>query len=375
MRSPEDQRQITARIITHVRSQRATSRRTLADELRISPTTAGQYVDQLIASGQLHESGLEQGAMGRPKRTLTTVPGAGWFAGVEFNAGRVQAVRVDFAGQITASQTRPLPADAGTRAVMQEIKAALAALAKDSKGSLLSIGAGAPGVVDPHQGLALHYAFIPDWKNVPVAKLLGTRFAAPVVVENNLRAIALAEKWFGGGRDLDDYVILGPRSGFGIAIVKHGRLIGGAHHAAGEIGLWPWPATASSRACELHDELSSPAIWRRLAGGAARRRLPADLHAAFADFSAAEGAAWDAIIADYARVLGSVQLLLDAETYFLHGPLTALGERFCQGITRAATQLIPALAASPLRIVPSALNDEAGALGAACMAMDAWMPG
>ena len=30
----------------------------------------------------------------------------------------------------------------------------------------------------------------------------------------------LAERWFGGGRGLDDYVVLGPRSGFGVAIVQ-----------------------------------------------------------------------------------------------------------------------------------------------------------
>ena len=374
MRNPDDQRQITAQIITHVRSQHATSRRTLADELRISPTTAGQYVDQLIASGHLNESGIEQGAMGRPKRRLTTVPDAGWFAGVEFNAGRVQAVRVDFSGQIIATQTRPLPADADTNMVMQEIKTAVAALTKGGRGDMLSIGAGAPGVVDPQQGLALRYSFIPDWKNVPVAKTLGTRFKVPVMVDNNLRVIALAEKWFGGGRNLDDYVILGPRSGFGIAILKHGRLIGGARHAAGEIGLWPWPASAEGRERELHDALSSPAIWRRLAGVTTRAKLPADLHAAFSSFADASGAAWGEIITDYARVLGSVQLLLDAEIYFLHGPLTALGARFCQGIADEASRLIPSLAASPLKIVPSTLGDDAGALGAASMAMEAWMP-
>jgi predicted NBD/HSP70 family sugar kinase len=373
-KNPSDQRQIIAAAVLHVRSQRATSRSMLADLMGLSRSTAGLYVDQLIASGHLHESGLEQGAMGRPKRTLTTASEAGWFAGVEFNADRVQAVRVDFSGQVIGSQTKPLPSDADTRTVMREIKAAVALLSKRAKGPLLSIGAGAPGVVDPRRGVALHYAFVPDWKNVPIAKALRDRFHAPVTVDNNLRTIALAEKWFGGGRDLDDYAILGPRAGFGIAMVQHGRLINGAHHAAGEIGLWPWPSSAGKHDGELHDALSSLAIWRRLAGASAHVRLPANLRAALAPLANAAGPRWDEVIADYARILGCVQLLLDLEVYFLHGPLTALGARFCESIATEATRLIPALTANPLKILPSTLGDEAGALGAASMAMEAWTP-
>src|SRR5271156_1432873 len=171
-KNPADQRELLAAAALHVRSGRANSRSALADLMGLSRSTAGLYVDQLIASGHLNESGLEQGAMGRPKRTLATAPGAGWFAGVEFNAERVQAVRVDFSGQATGSQTKPLRSDPDTRTVLHEIKAAVATLSKNAKGPLLAIGAGAPGVVDPSRGMGLHYAFIPDWKNVPIAKAL-----------------------------------------------------------------------------------------------------------------------------------------------------------------------------------------------------------
>jgi predicted NBD/HSP70 family sugar kinase len=377
-KNPADQRELLAAAVLHVRSGRANSRSALADLMGLSRSTAGLYVDQLIASGHLNESGLEQGATGRPKRMLATAPSAGWFAGVEFNAERVQAVRVDFSGQATGSQTKPLPSDPDTRTVLREIKAAVTTLSKNAAGPLLAIGAGAPGVVDPNRGVGLHYAFIPDWKNIPIAKTLRDRFQAPVTVDNNLRAIALAEKWFGGGRDLDDYAILGPRAGFGIALVQQGRLTRGAHHAAGEIGLWPWPSTKIEKQREngqLHDGLSAPAIWRRLTGVSVRAATPPDLRDALSPLATATSPQWNEIIAEYARALGCVQLLLDLEAYFLHGPLTVLGARFCKSIETEATRLIPSLAANPLKIVPSSLNDEAGALGAASMAMEAWMPG
>lgn len=369
MRKLEDQRHLLAQAVLHVRSQRATSRRTLADMLRLSPTTAGQYVDQLIESGHLQESGLEQGAMGRPKRSLGTVPGAGWFAGVEFNAERIQGVRVDFAGAKVEGRVVSL-ADARTpKAVIAEINKLIAALANTKGGTLLGIGVGVPGVVDPVAGIGRDYAFIEGWKDVPLVKLLTHKPTRPVTLENNLRAIALAERWFGGAGELQDYVILGPRSGFGIAMVISGRVVSGVEHAAGEAGRWPWPGGG-----ELHDALSSPAVWRRLAGKTKRTRLPADLHSALAAFANERDETWNEIVADYGRVIASLQLLLDTHTWFLHGPLTALGDAFCESIIAFARQLAPSLQNIPMRLIRSQLGDDAGALGAASLAMEQWIP-
>lgn len=368
------QRDLLGAAVLQLRRGRAVSRSSLAVALGLAPSTVGLYVDELIADGYVDESGLEQGPLGRPKRRLATRPGAGWFAGVEFNAERVQAVCVDFSGQRVSAQSKWLPDNLDTRAVLQSIKTVVAALAKSAEGPLLAIGAGAPGVIDPCTGVSAHYAFIPDWRDVPLADTLSDRFEVPVTVENNLRAIAVAERWFGGGRELDDYVVLGPRSGFGVAIMQGGRLMGGAHHAAGEIGRWPWPIGGGQGVREMHDALSAPALWRRLAGVTTRARQPEDLRSGLAKFADATGPAWDDIITDYARVIACLQLLVDTKRFFLHGPLTALGERFCKEVIAAARAATPALAEAPLEIVPSALGDDAGALGAASLAMEAWAP-
>lgn len=369
MRSPEDQRHLLAQAVLHVRSQRATSRRTLADVMRLSPTTAGQYVDQLIARGHLHENGLERGAKGRPKRSLSPNPGAGWFAGIEFNAERIQGVRVDFSGARTDGRVAALSGTATPKAVIAAIDRVIAALAGGAPGPLLGIGVGVPGIVDPVAGIAHDYAFIAGWKDVPLARRLHHRHGVAVTLDNNLRAIALAERWFGGAGELADYVILGPRSGFGVAIVIGGRIVTGGGHAAGEIGRWPWPGGG-----ELHDALSAPAVWRRLAGRTRRSGLPADLPGALAAFRDRCHDARDAVVADCARVLGSLHLLLDSQGYFLHGPLTALGDAFCADIAAGVAALVPSLRDRPPRLGRSRLGDDAGALGAASLAMEAWVP-
>lgn len=366
-------RELLAATVLHVRSGRATARSTLAASLGLAPSTIGLYVDQLIADGCLDESGFVRGAVGRPQRTLATRPEAGWFAGIEFNAGRLQAVRVDFAGRPTGAFARTFEGTPRTRTMLGAIRSAVTALARDTRSPLLAIGVGAPGVVDPATGIGSHYSIVPDWKDVSIAVPLEKHFDVPVMVENNLRAIALAERWFGGGRDLSNYVILGPRSGFGVAIVQAGLLTRGAHHAAGEIGRWPWPP-GNPRTGELQDAISAPAVWRRLAGVSRKTPPPADLVTALGKYSASSSAAWRGVVTDFAHVVSALELMVDPEAFFLHGPLTALGPCFCAAIAETARAATPSLTGHPLRVAASALGDDAGALGAASLAMEAWKP-
>lgn len=378
MRSSSEQAEIAARIILMVRSRRATSRRKLSDLLRLSPTTAGMYVDQLIAQGFLDELGLERGSMGRPKRLLDVRAAAGWFAGVELNAERIQAVALDFSGAVRSHEMAYLPQDAEVGTVLEKIEEMIAIVNRSMRdaGQMLGIGVGAPGLVKPSQGQALHYAYIKGWKDVMPGDRLQKQFHVPVTVENNLRVIALAERWHGSGRDLMNYVILGPRSGFGLAMVQDGQLVQGARFAAGEIGRWPWPFDRNGSAPhgELQEPLAAPGVYRRLAGAGPASPLPKDLHRALSELNAASSPGWHEVVGDYARVISCLHLLLDAEAYLLHGPLTALGKPFCDSVSEAALQISPALQNGGFRLEPSLLGDDAGALGAASLAMEAWTP-
>lgn len=374
-KNPATQREVLGSAILRVRSGQATSRTALSRVLGISPSTTGMYADHLIAAGWLDESGLKQGPMGRPRRLLTTRAEAGWFAGVEFHAQRLQAVGVDFSGNAAATVATPLPFGTSAAHVIETILSSVTKLAESMHGPLLSVGLGVPGLVDPQNGVGIHYVFIRDWNQVPVAEKIRAGLKVPVILQNNLRAIALAERWFGMGHELNDFVILGPRSGFGVAIMHEGRLVNGSHHAAGEVGRWRWPLGGGlANSEELHHELSASATWRRLAGKDADAKIPADLRAALAEFENASGPVWQAVCADFARVIGCMHLLLDPEVFILHGPLTVLGRRFCEDIIAAAEAIYPALAETTLKVVSSLLEDDAGALGAASLAMESWLP-
>lgn len=364
------QQDMQARIVREVRRGHAASRNALAEVLEIAPSTMGIHVDELEGQGFLIESGKAQGSAGRPKRLLRLVPEAGWFAGVEFTGGRLQAVRLDFAGGIQKTQVEPLPARVSVAEMVEHLAAAVKNLRKGATGPLLGAGIGSPGFVDPQKGEVVYSQFQPDWKEVPLAALLARRLETRVLVENNLHVISLAERWFGEGRDEQDFVIVRARQGFGLGLMKQGRLLSGAHHATGEIGMLPWPLEGG--AGHVHDALSAVRVWRDLSGST--EAVPEDLRAALGGLVIDEGEKWWAVVTDYARVLGMVQLMLDARVFFLHGPLAVLGTRFCDAVMARSHECIPALRHSPLLLRPTRLGREAGALGAASLAMEAWNP-
>lgn len=368
MRRSEDIQADLGRAVLLIRGGHATSRRVLAGQLNLSPTTVGDYVEHLIDLGYVQETGVEKAGPGRPRRSLATLRSAGWFAGVEFNAERVQAIRMDFAGAVADTVVDRLPAGATAHMILHAVMRAIKHVGRAATSPLLALGIGAPGVVDLHRGVGREYAFVKDWHNVPVADTLVRRYRVPVLVENNLRAIASAERWLGGGRNLADFVILGPRHGFGIAIVSGGRVHTGSHHAAGEVGHWP------CRRQQLQDALSAPAVWRRLTNSATGKKPPAVLRDALAAAAARYPRRLLNVIDDFADTVGRLHLLLDAEAYFLHGPLTVLGATFCDAISRRTVRILPAVADRIPTIRPSQLGDDAGAIGAGCLAMERWAP-
>ncbi|WP_305787898.1 ROK family protein [Symbioplanes lichenis] len=91
------------------------------------------------------------------------------------------------------------------------------------------------GAVDA-TGRTSFFTPLPGWGTVDLVAHLDRRFACPVVVENDCKLAALAERWKGAASDADDivYVLGGMRTGAGLII--DGVLRRGFGGAAGEIG-------------------------------------------------------------------------------------------------------------------------------------------
>lgn len=99
-----------------------------------------------------------------------------------------------------------------------------------------SIGIGVPSIVDSKEGIVYNAVNIPSWKEVPLKRLLETRFGVPVYVNNDSNCFALGVKHFAEGQPYGDMVGITLGTGVGAGIIVNGRLYNGRNTGAGEIG-------------------------------------------------------------------------------------------------------------------------------------------
>ena len=91
------------------------------------------------------------------------------------------------------------------------------------------------GVVDVETGTSL-FAPILGLTNIPIKEELEKEFELEVKVENDARAMALGESWFGDHGELTSMLVVNIGRGVGAGLVIDGKLYHGAQDIAGEVG-------------------------------------------------------------------------------------------------------------------------------------------
>jgi glucokinase len=102
--------------------------------------------------------------------------------------------------------------------------------------ALDAIGISAPGPMDCRRGVLIAPPNNPGWKDVPIVALVQKSFKAPVFMNNDANACALAEQLFGEHRGTQNLVYLTFSTGMGGGIIVNGELIQGATDTGGEVG-------------------------------------------------------------------------------------------------------------------------------------------
>jgi predicted NBD/HSP70 family sugar kinase len=383
IRKPRAVAGLESKLLRVVRGKGSISRVDLAREMELVPSTAGIYVERLLRDRYLVEMTPAARTLGRPPILLELNPDAGRFIGVDFDARQIMAVAVDFAQQPLVQVRRTIPVHSGAERVLSLIEEVIQEAAGSQRRNVLGIGLGVPGPIDADRGLSLRYDFIRDWQNVPIGPRMAAKFRVPVFVENNLRSMALGELWCGCGQGLRHLVCLGIRSGIGAGIIVDGKLLGGAHNLAGEIGRWSYPGTGgleSGSGRTIEDVASVTALLSAAAEKWNRRRNRGLGQSPSVDdllTAVAEGdRPYVELIEQAARVHGwiahQLTLLLDPERIVLAGPLVESAPYLA-----ALRQTVDSLGGGDVvqKIVCSSLGPFAGAIGAAALAIHHWVPG
>lgn len=299
---------------------------------------------------------------------------------VDIGGTKLAAALVDAEGRVVRAKRAPTPQ--GTRADAETIWAATSALVSslvdegadgDLAVSGVGVGCGGPmlwpvGIVSPLN--------IPSWRDFPLRQRMRDLLPdVPVRLHNDAVCVAVGEHWRGAGRGRRDVLGMVVSTGVGGGLILGGRLVDGSDGNAGHIGhvvvdpAGP-PCNCGGQGC-LEAVASGPSLlgwaqaqgWRPTGRGvsATGQELAEDARRGHPVALAATRRAGEAL----GVAIASATHLLNLEVVAIGGGLSQAGPLLFGPLEEALRRHARLSFAQSVRVVPAALGQDAGLVGAA----------
>lgn len=211
------------------------TRARLADISGLSVACIGKVVNELVAGGELIETGNSTGKRGRPGSFCDINPDGPLAAGVLLSAGVVHVVIARRNTKIISRETISYRAEEDFRLTLEEVTDSIRRQIGNAA-PLSGVGVSVAGLVDHQLGIIRYLTNRRGWEDVPVVKILQDALEVPVHADNNARSSALYVHWFGAGSEEGGTIYLYFGEGVGGAYIDDRGLMRGAHGDAGLFG-------------------------------------------------------------------------------------------------------------------------------------------
>jgi glucokinase-like ROK family protein len=363
--------------------ERQISRAEIARRKALSRSTVSQIVEELLELGLVKEAGAGESQGGRRPIVLQFDDAAAVILGVDLGATHVAVTLTNLRGAVLAweYQKHPVRDDPpGALALVTALAERCLESWGGSRRLLLGVGMAVPSPVDPARPDQLNEVVVPTWKGVKVGQALRKRFRVPVLIDNDANLGALAERWWGAGRDVDNFAYIKLATGIGAGFFVDGKIYRGASGVAGEVGhlsIDPGgePCGCGLRGC-LVTVVGSAALLRR--ARALLARYPGSALAG-RDFGITilEDAALAGdplalqVVREAAEHLGvgvaGLLNLLNPAVVIVGGGLARLGELLLEPLRKVVRSRTLATSVEVSNIVTSQLGARAVAVGAATL--------
>ena len=166
-------------------------------------------------------------------------PKAGYVVGVEIKITHTNIALANIESNIKEisllEDEAGLPMDVTVPKIIDRIDGLLKKH-KIKKTKLRSIGISLPGFLDYEKGAIQYAETLIGWAQLPLASRFIDYYQIPIILENDVNTITLAEKSLGAGQGKSNIICLWIGEGIGAGIIMGGQLIRGENGNAGEIG-------------------------------------------------------------------------------------------------------------------------------------------
>ncbi len=299
---------------------------------------------------------------------------------IDIGGTKLAAAAVEPSGRLITWAQVPTPRDVNAEQLWRTLDVLVQRVLDDARiaapDELAGVGAGCGGPMEWPAGIVSPLN-LPAWRSFPLRARLRARFGAiPVRVHNDAICVVAGEHWRGAGRGRDNVLGMVVSTGVGGGLILDSRVINGASGNAGHIGhVVVDPEDGPLCACGARGCLEGiargPALvaWAQREGW--RQGQPDATARDLADDGAHGHPVGVAAMRRAGRALGiaiaSATYLCDLEVVSIGGGLSQAGAILFDPLEEALHAHAKLAFVRQLTVVPAALGQNAGLVGAAAL--------
>ncbi|MDX8335018.1 ROK family transcriptional regulator [Candidatus Cetobacterium colombiensis] len=253
------------RILEMIKNKNRISRKKIAEELELTPAAITKSIEPLLQCGIVLEVAQRESTGGRRAIDLSlNKHWVGKILGISLTPTSLVVSVGNIEGEILKTSSYIIDENKELIDYLEEV---IELELKENVG-IKVISMAITGLINSENGIII---FTPHYKRkkINIRDRIEKRFNRPVLIENDVRSMALTEKYFGEAHESENYVVLNVSEGIGSSIFVNGNLLSGHGSISGEIGHVIMDRSSlrkcscGKRGC-LEAEASNKAIINRL---------------------------------------------------------------------------------------------------------------
>jgi predicted NBD/HSP70 family sugar kinase len=345
----------------------------------VSRTTVNQRLGPLLGCGLLTSSCRESRGGGRPADRFVVNDRYGVVLVADMGASGLRVAICDMSARILAERTRDSDIAAGPVAVLGVVDSLFQEVLADQGlggADVRAVGIDVPGPVDHGPGRVITPPIMTGWHDFDIPGHFAPRYGSPVLVENDVNAMAFGEHHL-IHPDVPDLVFLKIGTGIGAGIIVEGDIYRGADGAAGDVGHIQIddlgegrPLCRCGRLGCIEAHAGGWAIMRDLSAEGVAIASVADVARLIREGHPGASRLYRRASQIVGTAVSDIVSMLNPRIVVLGGQLAGVTDTFVAGVREVVYRRSLPLATRQVQIVPSRLGAKAGVHGMTRLALD-----
>lgn len=344
----------------------------LAQATMLTPATISNLTGDLIEQGLICEAPDSVAGQARRRGTALMIRAdARNVIAVHIRSERVELAVVDLLGTVLATAGFLFPPEIPVESMRQQLVRHCTRLARKATAPIVGVGVGSAGQISPTTGEVLRFPSA-HWPRTDLVKPIEEALGVPVVIDHNVRGMAVAETTLGPHRETEDLVFVYVGRGVGAGAILGGRLFRGRSGAATELGhtgimdngplCW-----CGNRGC-LEQFTAEPALIRQAESLLGRPGAPLSIDALVASADPVASNLLATAGSQIGAALAKLITLLDVRTVVVGGRLFQ-SERALDALRGALPGRYFSPGGDQVQVDRTAFGPRVGVIGAAALAL------